>query len=189
MTMQPRYAIVQGGKITGVVNWDGVEEHLYGDVDLRGPVPENAELADLLGKRWEDSLVLPDIVVKGTDTAVFSFTDEKFLTPYYETEPALRRQAPRRFDFPTPAQMNNPSPVSVGESNVVTGYLKSDPVPHPTAPATIAEAAVTRSAAQRLLEANPPWFTFKAEAKRILGEDMPEKKADIILALKEKADG
>jgi hypothetical protein len=115
-----RYAIVQDGKIVGVVNWDGKSEHPYGDVDLRGPIlNDEMLLEDLLGHQW----VLP--VAK-----------------------------PSR---PMPDLRSSPAYDDTGK---------------------LIEA----------IEANPPmpWFSFKSEAKRILGDDMPEKKPDIIAALKAK---
>lgn len=116
-----RYAIVQNEKIVGCVNWDGVSEHPFGDVDLRGPVPEDAGLEDLIGKRWQEpSPIVPAFKLSAVDEA-------------------------REFA-------------------------------HADAPA--------RMTAADLLDTEIPWFKFKAEAKRILGNDMPEKKLDIIAALR-----
>lgn len=41
-----RYATIKGGNVVGIVNYDGEDDHLYGDVEFMGP------LADSMGLEW-----------------------------------------------------------------------------------------------------------------------------------------
>lgn len=44
--MIERYATIKGGTVAGIVNHDGDDDHLYGDVEFMGP------LADSMGLEW-----------------------------------------------------------------------------------------------------------------------------------------
>lgn len=84
-----RYAIVNDlGVVIGVVNWDGKEAHPYGDVDLRGPIPEQFSLEHLLGKPWE--LPAPVLrLVKKTDMAPKDLICSKL--PWFKFRAEARR--------------------------------------------------------------------------------------------------
>lgn len=142
MSGSKRYAIVQNDKITGVVNWNGAEAHPYGAVVLRGPLPEDVTLEQLLGKSWGD-IAKP----RTAEEAIAGLREDGDADP----EGTARLNHPHLFE-PSNSAEENGFPMTAG----------------------------------RLIEAAPQmrWFAFKAEAKRILGEDMPEKKPDIVEALR-----
>lgn len=48
-----RYATINAGTITGIVNHDGEEHHLYGDVEFIGPLPDSMGI-EWVGKSAKD---------------------------------------------------------------------------------------------------------------------------------------
>lgn len=171
-----RYVVVSEGKVVGVVNYDGQGEHPYGAVDLRGPVPEDATLEQLMGQRVYGNGPFEPAMGGG------------FFTPPQTAEEAIARErADGDADPEGTAQLNYPH------------LFEAAPTPDTMSSEENAEGAQPLTAAQLLESSNMPWFAFKSEAKRILGarilgspilgDAMPDKKEDIIAALKRVAAG
>ncbi len=175
-----RYVSVEGTKIVGVVNWDGLSEHPYGAVDLRGPVPDDAKLEDLLGKRVDG----PGPLVRGKNDSWVTYTPPQTAEEAIQEETADGSGDPEgiaRMNYPH--LFKEPKFVENSESGTSETYsVKPEWTEWTEAPLT------PTGEARRLLASadTMKFFQFKAEAKAILGDDCPDKKPDIVAALKKK---
>lgn len=172
-----RYAIVREEKIVGVVNHDGESDHLYGDdVDLRGPVPADATLEQLLGQK-----------VDGPGPLAFAMGGGLYTPPQTREEAIEWERADGDGDPEGTAKLNHPHLFEGEEDDQrVQHWPQESSEIKATGPLVKFGASMT---AAELIAAAPSmrWFAFKSEAKRILGDAMPEKKPDIIEALKKSA--